>query len=161
MIAPTVRGPGAIAALCLRCLVVLAVGNLLVLGIALLVLGQQAGGSDLTVYLVYFPYVLLVAVFPIALAGFPAGVLTAHLLARERREWVHVLVFALVGGVLSVAICSIWGLGMTGAWYALVAAAEGVVGAGGARWWTGRAHARRARWSDAQGAALPWGRIGA
>jgi hypothetical protein len=117
--------------------------------------------AGLVVYLVYLPYVLLVALFPIALAGFPAGVLTAHLLARERREWVHVLAFALVGGVLSVMICSMWGMFVAGGWYVLVAAVEGVVGAGGARWWTGRAHARRARRSDAEGAVLPWGRIGA
>ena len=87
--------------------------------------------------------------------------LTAHLLADERREWVHVLVFALVGGVLSVALFAWWGvLGLAG-WSWVVAFAEGVVGAGGARWWTGRAHARKVRWSDAQGGALPWGRIGA
>jgi hypothetical protein len=160
VIAPDVRGPGAIAVLCLRCVAVLALANLIGLMIALLVWGREASGSGLMVYLVYSPYVLLVALFPIALVGFPAGVLTAHLLARERLEWVHVLVFALVGGVLSVTICSFGGFYATGGWWVLVAAAEGVVGAGGARWWTGRARARRGRWSDQEDAALPWGRIG-
>jgi MFS family permease len=160
VIAPDVRGPGAIAALCLRCVAVLTLVNAIAPLIALLVWGREASGSGLMLYLVYSPYVLLVALFPIGLAGFPAGVLTAHLLARERREWVHVLVFALVGGVLSVTICAFWGSYATSGWWVLVAFAEGVVGAGGARWWTGRARARRARWSDQESAALPWGRIG-
>ena len=161
MTAPDVRGPGAIAALCLRCLVVLAGTNLVGLGIAALALGQERTGSGLLVGLAYFPYVILVAAVPVAVVGFPAGLLTARLLVGQRGERVHVLVFALVGGVLSVVLCAWWGMFTTGSWYVLVAAAEGVVGAGGARWWTGRAHARKARWSDAQGAALPWGRIGA
>ena len=157
----SVRGPGTIAALCLRCLVVLAVVNVAGLGIAAVAMGKGQTGSGLMVALVYLPYALLVAIVPIGVVGFPAGLLTAHLLAGERREWVHVLVFALVGGVLSVALFAWWGvLGLAG-WSWVVAFAEGVVGAGGARWWTGRAHARKVRLSDAQGAALPWGRIGA
>jgi len=159
--APDVRGPGVIAALCLRCLVVLAGVNVVGLGVGAVAVGQERTGSGLMVALVYLPFALLVAIVPVGVAGFPAGVLTAHLLAGVRREWVHVLVFALVGAVLSVALCAWWGLFQIAGWSWLVAAAEGAVGAGGARWWTGRARARRVRWSDAQGAALPWGRIGA
>ena len=158
MSASDVRGAGALAALCLRCLVVLVAVNPL----ALLVLLAVSGDTETATYiLAYLPYVLLVAAFPVALVGFPAGLLTAHLLADVPKERVHVLVFALVGGILSVALCAWWGLFQIAGWSWLVAAAEGAVGAGGARWWTGRARARRVRWSDAQGAALPWGRIGA
>ena len=157
----SVRGPGAIAALCLRCLVVLAVVNVVGVGIVAAAMGQDRTGSGLIVVLAYLPYALLVAIVPVGVVGFPAGLLTAHLLAGVSRERVHVLVFALVGAVLSVALCAWWGVGTIAGWSWVVAAAEGAVGAGGARWWTGRAHARKARWSDAQGAALPWGRIGA
>lgn len=160
MRAPDVRGPGAIVALCLRCLVVLAGTTLVGVGIVALAVGEERTGPGLLVALTYLPYALLVAILPVGIVGFPAGLLTARLLAREGREWVHVLVFALVGGALSVALCAWWGLLEVAAWAWLVAAVEGVVGAGGARWWTGRAHARRVRWTDAQGAALPWGRIG-
>jgi hypothetical protein len=141
--------------------VVLLVVNLAAVGIASAAVGQERTGSGLLVALAYFPYAMLVAVVPVGVVGFPAGLLTARLLAGRPPEWVQVLVFALVGAVLSVALCAWWGLfGMVG-WAWIVAAAEGAVGAGGARWWTGRAHARRARWTDEQGAALPWGRIGA
>ena len=157
----SVRGPGTIAALCLRCLVVLAGVNVVGLGIAAAALGQERTGSGLMVALAYLPYALLVAIVPVGLVGVPAGLLTTRLLAGVSRELVHVLVFALVGAVLSVALCASWGVGAIVGWSWVVAAAEGAVGAGGARWWTGRAHARKARWSDAQGAALPWGRIGA
>ncbi|WP_456786932.1 hypothetical protein [Cellulomonas sp. P5_C5] len=157
MSASDVRGAGAIAALCLRCLVVLVAVNPL----ALLVLLAVSGDTETATHiLAYLPYVLLVAAFPVALVGFPAGLLTAHLLAGVPKERVHVLVFALVGGILSPALCAWWGLLGMPAWAWIVAAAEGVVGAGGARWWTGRVRAGRQRWSEEQGAALPWGRIG-
>ncbi|GEL99368.1 hypothetical protein [Cellulomonas terrae] len=156
----SVRGPGAIAALCLRCLGVLVVVNLVGLVIAYAVQGPAAASeAGLTAALAYFPFVGLIAAVLIAVVGFPAGLLTARALAGTRREWVHVLVFALVGAGLSMTLCASWNLLALSGWAWFVAAAEGAVGAGGARWWTGRTHARAVPWTDAQGAALPWGRI--
>jgi hypothetical protein len=157
----SVRGPGAIAALCLRCVVVLAGVNAVVWVILATVLAQRVTGSTLLMPLAYLPYMLLVAAVPVGVVGFPAGLVTARLLARERRERVHVAVFALVGGVLSVALCAWWGILVVTWWPWVIAFAEGVVGAGGARWWTGRAHARRARWSDPSGTVLASARMGA
>lgn len=158
----SVRGPRAIAMLCVRCLAVLVVVNLVALVVAYAVLGSEvAGGSIVPVALVYFPAVAIIAALLIAVVGFPAGLLTAWALSVQGRERVHVLVFALVGAGLSTALCASWSMvGITG-WAWVVAAAEGAVGAGGARWWQGRAHARAVPWTDVQGAALPWGRIGA
>ncbi|ROS23187.1 hypothetical protein [Cellulomonas sp. PhB150] len=132
---PPVRGPAAIAMLCLRCVVVLAAVN----GVVALVLGTVTGalGWGLVVVLL----AALVACVPIALVGYPAGLLTAWLLRRSEREWVHVLVFAVVGAVLPPLVMTAWHSGVdTGA----AAVAEGAIGAGGARWWSGRAHARAA-----------------
>ena len=123
----TVRGPGAIAALCLRCLVVLAGVNLVGLGIAALAVGQEGTGSGLLVALAYFPYVLLVATVPVGVVGFPAGMLTARLLADVSRERVHVLVFALAGAVLSVALCAWWGMGIIASWSWIVAGSAATV----------------------------------
>ena len=159
---PDVRGPGPIARLCLRCFVVLIGFNVVALGIVGLMVagsGSDAGAGGPTIALAYSPYVLLVALVPLWLVGFPAGLLTARLLAGVPRESLHVLVFAVVGAVLSVALCAMVNLLAANPWFALVAAAEGAIGAGVARWWTGRVHLRREPWSDAQGAALPWGRI--
>ncbi|GEK22562.1 hypothetical protein CXY01_30820 [Cellulomonas xylanilytica] len=152
---------GVIAALCVRCVAVLTVVNTVLFVVAVVVsttLDPQAGVSPTAVYILVVG--LLVACVPILLVGFPAGVLTAHLLRGSSRERVHVLVFALVGAVLSVTIFATLDYLSVVPWFTLVAAAEGAVGAGGARWWTGRMHARRAPIDDAQGAALPWGRIG-
>jgi hypothetical protein len=153
----SVVGPRAIAALCVRCVAVLAVVNLAVLVVLQLADASGVEGAGFGLYLLALA--LLVAAVLTGVVGFPAGLLTARLLAGTTREWVHVVVFALVGAVLSVTLCAF--VGMLGAvdWYALVAAAEGAVGAGGARWWSGRAHARRDTVTDEQGAALPWGRI--
>lgn len=157
----SVRGPSAIAVLCLRCLGVLVVVNLVALVVAYAVMGSDtAGGSVVPVAVAYFPVVALVAALLIAVVGFPAGLLTARVLSGQRREWVHVLVFALVGAVLSATLCASWTMLETNGWAWFVTAAEGAIGAGGGRWWTGRAHARAVPWTDAQGAALPWGRIG-
>ena len=157
----SIRGPRAVAVLCARCLAVLVVVNLIGLSGAYAVLGPDgASVSAVSAALAYFPAVGIVAAFLIAVVGFPAGLLTAQVLSGERREWVHVLVFALVGAVLSTALCASWSMLGTDAWSWIVAAGEGAVGAGGARWWSGRAHARAAPWTEAQGAALPWGRIG-
>ena len=91
--------------------------------------------------------IVLVLALPIAgaviwLVGYPAGVLTAHLLTRSESENVHVLTFAAVGAVLSTALLAIVSrdpvvLG--------VAALEGALGAGLARLWSGHAHRRGAR----------------
>jgi hypothetical protein len=148
MSAQDVRGPGAIALLCLRCLAVLAVANVTVGAAVAVVLQLVEDPSNLFgagwgqgLYLLVVA--LAVAIVPIALVGFPAGVLTAHLLRGVSRESVHVAVFALVGAVLSVVLMAIFvhldPIGLGG----LVAAVEGAVGAGGARWWTGLAQARR------------------
>lgn len=102
---------------------------------------------------------LVVACVPVGLVGIPAGLVLVNLLQSSSREWVHVAAFAVVGAVLSVALCAMVNLLAANPWFALVAAAEGAIGAGVARWWTGRVHLRREPWSAAQGAALPWGRI--
>lgn len=157
----SVRGPRAIAELCLRCVGVLVVVN--GLAFAVLALGSLlddpgAGAPATGIYILVVG--LLIACVWVALVGFPLGVLTAHLLQRSTRERVHVTVFALVGAVLSVTIFGMLGLLQSTSWFALAAAAEGALGAGGARWWTGRALARRGTWTPEQGAALPWGKIG-
>ena len=152
----SVLGPGAVAVLCLRCLAVLAAVN----AVVLLAIQAVTSPSSVTASGLYIAVVaLLVAAVLVALVGFPAGLLTAHLLRNVTREWVHVVVFALVGAGLSVTLCAMGNLLAVVGWYALVAAAEGAVGAGVARWWTGRVHARNKPWTDAQGAALPWGRM--
>jgi hypothetical protein len=156
--APGVRGGGAITALCLRCLAVLAVVNATALVVALLVSGN--GASDDVPSGFYLLFVaLVVACVPVGVVGIPAGLLLANLLQSSSREWVHVAAFAVVGAVLSVTLCAMVNLLAASPWFVLVAAAEGAIGAGVARWWTGRVHLRREPWSDAQGAALPWGRI--
>lgn len=159
MSAPGVRGGGAITALCLRCLAVLAAVNATAVVVALLVGGAESSGEMTSgIYLLFVA--LMVACVPVAVVGIPAGLLLANLLQRSSREWVHVTAFAVVGAALSVTLFAT--LNLVGAipWFALVAAAEGAIGAGVARWWTGRVHLRRESWSDAQGASLPWGRIG-
>jgi hypothetical protein len=157
--APDVRGAGAITALCARCLAVLAVVNTVAVVVGLLVSGTDAS-NNATVLFYFLAVALFVACVPIGLVGIPVGMLIADLLRRSSREWVHVSVFALVGAVLSVTLCAMVGLLDADPWFALIAAAEGAIGAGVARWWTGKVRARREPWSDAQGAALPWGRIG-
>ena len=135
-----VRGARRIAGLCLRCLAVLTVANLLV------VLVGAAMGNDgaLAAALVFYPYVLLVAAVLIAVIGFPAGLLVSHLMRAQPDERLHVLAFAIAGALLSVAICTTWAQLSGSPWFGLlVAAAEGALGAGGARWWSGRP--RRAR----------------
>ena len=137
---PAVRGSAAIAALCLRCFVVLAVGNL---GVAAATSLPEALHEEGLYPLGLVAVVVAVAAVPIALVGFPAGLLTSHLLRSVHREWVHVLAFALVGALLAgviVAWVSPDRLGPVAGWALL----EGAVGAGGARWWTGWAHRRRA-----------------
>jgi hypothetical protein len=134
-VVPPVRGPAAIAMLNMRCLVVLAVVNL-VPGV---VLGAMSG-SAYAITVVAFA--VMVAVVPVAVVGFPAGVLTAHLLRHERREHVHVAVFAAVGALLA-ALLLLPVAGPSG--WIVLGLVEGALGAGGARWWSGRAHAAYAR----------------
>jgi hypothetical protein len=155
----SVRGAKAIAGLCLRCLAVLSVVNALVLVAFLLTHDGRPGIESLPGGLYFLVVTLVVAGVLIGLVGFPAGVLTARVLERTTRESVHVAAFATVGALLSVTLCAWFGLLRVVEWYALVAAAEGAVGAGVARWWTGRTSARTTRWTDEQGAALPWGKM--
>ena len=155
-----VRGPGPIAALNLRCLAVLAVVNPIGLVVAQLLSEPGDLLGNVTPQALYLIVVVwLVACVPVWLVGFPAGVLTAHLLRKVTREWVHVAVFALVGAVLSVTILGMLGLLRGELWFTAVGAAEGFVGAGVARWWSGRGQARRDREAEQLGAPLPWGRM--
>jgi uncharacterized transporter YbjL len=119
----------------LRCLVVLAVVNAVpaVVGAVL---------SQSTITITVAAYAVLVAVVPVAVVGFPAGVLTAHLLRDERRELVHVAVFAVVGALLA-ALLLLPVAGVSG--WIVLGLVEGALGAGGARWWSGRAHKAYAR----------------
>jgi len=141
----TVRGPAAIAALCVRCLVVLVAVNVPVIFAVQLVRDPSAlAGQGWSQGIAFLCYVLLVATIPVALIGFPAGVVIAHLLRRSRREAVHVGAFAVVGATLSVAICVVLGVVELVGPHSLLAALEGAVGAGGARWWSGWTLRRRA-----------------
>jgi uncharacterized membrane protein len=120
--------------LCLRCAVVLAVLNVL----AGFVLRAEFGWALALV-------ATLVSCVAIALVGWPAGMVTAWLLRGSRRESIHVLAFAAVGAAIGPLVV----VPLTNGWHAnvaigAVAAAEGAVGAGTARWWSGRAHARAA-----------------
>lgn len=157
----SVRGPRAIAELCLRCMGVLVVVNVVAVVVLAVVTRLQdpaAGIPSIGIYILVVG--LLVACVPVALVGFPIGLLTAQLLQGTTREWVHVTVFALVGAVLSVTLMGMFAFMQATPWFALVALAEGALGAGVARWWSGRVEARQGSWTPEQGAALPWGRIG-
>lgn len=130
-----------VVALNARCLLILTVVNLpLVLFL---------GGA----YLVF----VAICAAAVLVVGVPAGLVLARLLRGVRAERVHVAVFALVGAVLAwpvllavVAVIVGGGVEWEAAPGALViAAAEGAVGAGGARWWSGRRPSRpRPRPSD-------------
>jgi hypothetical protein len=138
----TVRGPRAVTSVCVRCAGALAAVNLPLATAAGLVAGGASGaGSGFEVVTVAW----LVALLPIAVVGWPAGLLTAHLLRRQPSERVHVLVFALVGAVLCPVLLVVGGLPVgSSVWLAAPAVAEGALGAGGGRWWAGRARRRRA-----------------
>ncbi|WP_028047509.1 hypothetical protein [Cellulomonas sp. URHE0023] len=137
-----VRGPARIAALCVRCLVVLTLVNLVVAVVGSTFAGDSFVGFTVGIY----PYIVAVAIVPIAVVGFPAGLLVSHLLRNEPDEGRHIAAFAVTGAVLSVLICAAVQLVQgPAAWVVvLVAAAEGAIGAGGARWWSGRTRWRRA-----------------
>lgn len=102
--ASAVRGPAAIAAVCGRCVGVLAIGNVVVP-----VVGAVATGNAIAAGFVVYVAGLawMIALVPVALVGWPAGLLTAHLLRGQSRERVHVLVFALVGAVLCPALLAL------------------------------------------------------
>ena len=152
--AGAVRGPRAIASLCARCLVVLVVVNA---GVAV-AWGATQGTSGVLVALYFFVLAIPVALVPIAVVGWPAGLLTAHLLRREPREWVHVVVFALVGAVLCLLIIGrMWHMTTWSVLSVLGALAEGAAGAGGGRWWAGHARRRATRRAlAAQQALVPF-----
>ena len=155
-----VQGAGPIAALNLRCLAVLAVVNVTVVAVAPLLSRSPYVWGDQTPVVVYMLVVaLVVACVPVWLVGYPVGILTAHLLRNEPRERVHVAVFALVGAVLSVACFGSLGSIGTFGWVLPAVAAEGAVGAGVARWWSGLVRARRARKVGTMAGPLPWGRM--
>lgn len=84
-----------------------------------------------------------IAVAPVLVVGWPLGVMTSWALQRERRESVHVLVFAAVGAVAAVVLGLVGRTLVLDATVALLLAVEGALGAGGGRFLLGRA--RRAR----------------
>ncbi|MBO9556528.1 hypothetical protein [Cellulomonas sp.] len=140
--AVAVRGPRAIASVCARCLVVLVVVNV---GVAV-AWGATQGTSGVPVALYFFALAIPVALVTIAVVGWPAGLLTAELLRREPREWVHVLVFALVGAGLCLLLAMhMWHMNTWSVMSVLWALAEGAAGAGGGRWWAGHARRRATR----------------
>jgi len=164
--AAEIRGLGANGMLNVRCLVVLAAANSAVAAAALLgsCLASLGSGGGLDVLastlsaggfaVEALVFAILVACVPIAVVGVPAGVLTSRALRRVTREWGHVLVFGLVGATLAVVLITGAGIG-TGigtapAWAAL----EGLVGAGGARWWSGISYRRDEREHVARAASL-------
>jgi len=142
----------------LRCMVVLgvvnlvtAVGAVFVVGIRVLASDGVIAGAAMVVYLVIHVVELPVAIVAVgavvAGVGIPAGVVAGRALRGEAREWVHVLAFAAVGAVLAAAVSGAVAVaidvdpGVTASWAAL----EGLVGAGGARWWSGAADRRSPR----------------
>jgi len=92
---------------------------------------------------------------PVLVVGIPAGLLLARLMRGVPSERVHVAAFALVGAVLAgpvlllmLARVSSGPIVWDELWCVLaIATVEGAIGAGGARWWTGR-RARRSRSGD-------------
>ncbi|GIG23308.1 hypothetical protein Cch01nite_40320 [Cellulomonas chitinilytica] len=151
--AGAVRGPSAVLEVCMRCIGVLAVVSLalgLVIGLAL----KGLPGAGAGVFFAWWSW--LVASVLVMLVGWPAGLLTSHLLRRQAREWVHVTVFAVVGGVICPPLFWLFMLTVDGPDPVLIAAggvAVGAVGAGGGRWWTGAA--RRGRLAHPVEAAQP------
>ena len=143
-----VRGAGRIAGLCMRCLAVLTLMNLPVVLAGWLVDDESFLGFTFSIY----PFVVATAVVPVLLIGFPAGLLVSHLLRAELDERRHVVAFAITGAILSVTICVVAGMvhGSTAWVVVLVAAAEGAIGAGGARWWSGRPRRVRRTPTDEQ-----------
>ena len=133
--AAPIRGWGPVAMLNLRCWGVLAAANTPVLyGLAVVTDGGIAGVS------IILAPALLIAGALILIVGYPAGLITARLLASLNSERVHILAFASAGAALSIALVSPLQLGVAGL---LVAALEGALGAGVARLWSGRDYRRR------------------
>ncbi|GEM_PF-14919 len=142
--ARAVRGPAAVAGVCVRTVGVLAAGNLAVALVALLVTGELT--TEGLAGLVYIGgLALLIAAALTAVVGWPAGLLVAWAMRGRRREVEHVLAFAAAGAVLSPVLVSIGAPSLGGsAGLLAVAVLEGAVGAGGGRWWAGRARRRLA-----------------
>lgn len=151
MSAAPIRGIGAITFLNLRCIAILGVVNLTVFVVVTAAIGGDTdgwlAGTAIGFAAGFLPFAVLVACIPVAVIGVPAGLLTGCGLRRAHQEWVHVLVFAVVGAGLSVAIMMALGAGIDAAWWASL---EGALGAGGARWWSGATY-RRTRRSGAGG----------
>lgn len=148
--AAPIHGWGKVALLNLRCWVVLAALNV----VPALVIALAPGGT-VTGNLILLSMALLVAGVLILTVGYPAGVLTAHLLRRNTSERAHVLTFAAVGAALSTAILLVflsdsigYGVELIELIFLGVAATEGALGAGLARLWSGRTHWRRRQMSE-------------
>lgn len=157
--APTVLGPRAAFGVCVRVGVILLVPAALLLATFAAQLpapddwGVDPGTAVRLVALVYVVHLL--ATFA---CGWPAGVLTAHLVRDRGSEVTHVMAFAACGAVLGVLVPALLvllsgpplgagpGFG-TVAMLALVYCPVGAIVAGLARAWAGRAARRRARTS--------------
>lgn len=113
-------------------------GALGLLGLALSPVRPDLASLGLTLAVVSW-----VAVVPVLVVGWPLGLLTAWLLAREPREARHVLAFAVVGAVAAVLLGLVGVTSTPDSVMLLLLAAEGALGAGGGRWLLGRS--RRAR----------------
>jgi predicted histidine transporter YuiF (NhaC family) len=159
--APTVVGPRAAFGVCVRVAVILLAPAALLLATFVAQLPAPGGrGVDLgpgtAVRIVTLVYVVhLLATFA---CGWPAGILTAHLVRDRDSEVTHVLAFAACGAILGVLVpallvllsCPPLGAGPgfgTVAVLAVVYCPVGAIVAGLARAWAGHAARRRARTS--------------
>jgi hypothetical protein len=122
---------GQVAALNLRCLAVLAAGNLVLALVALAVGGDPGDEAGAALYILSLA--LLIAAGVVAVVGFPAGLLVARLL-RGRPDRAHLVGFAAAGAVLAPALVALVGWRSAGILAAF--AVEGLVGAGAAAAWT-------------------------
>lgn len=141
---PAVRGPAAVAGVAAWCALALIAVN--VVGGALAML--QPWWPVVASAGFFLALASVVAVVPVAVVGWPVGLLTAWCLRHEAREARHVLVFALVGAGTALAL---WAAGLGGGLDAAalqvlpVFVVEGALGAGAGRWAAGAARRRRAR----------------
>ncbi|MDC7122653.1 hypothetical protein OMK64_14025 [Cellulomonas fimi] len=148
-----VRGPARVALLCALCWVVVVGLTLVAVLVSVAATGFRAAAgatglevASVSTALVFLPYLWLTVIVPVALVGWPAGLLTAWLLRRRPREVEHVAVFAAVGAVLALVLLRPW---TSGPWpdalgAGVLVALAGAGGAGGGRWWAGAVLRRRA-----------------
>lgn len=134
------HGGAAVLELTAWCALLLVVANHVA---ALVVLAFSGVAPDLAAVGIVLAVGSWVALLPVLVVGWPLGVLTVWLLAREPREARHVAVFAVVGAVAAVLLGLVGVSGPPQPGPLVVLAVEGALGAGGGRWLLG--HARRTR----------------